>query len=304
MGVTRTPNFQLRLGVAIAVTALAVCFAAAGCRAQPRTAELTILYTNDIHGHQFPFDYDKLGKDEKAVGGAARRVALIRTLRSSTRNAVLVMDAGDFFTRGPLEEFKGEPDMAIMNAVPYNCMTLGNEDIKGFGGLDVLSRRLKQAAFPVVSANTLDKSTNKPIAAPYHIFDCKGLKVAVFGLTTQVVNSYKEAAGLEIADPVATARHTIAELEGKADVIIALTHLGYPNDLELAMSAPGIDVIIGGHSHTWIFQPTLVKSGWTGGPSRPNWWVGGTIVCQDGEWGKCVGRLDLTVRLAAGHGTG
>ena len=139
------------------------------------------------------------------------------------------------------------------------------------------------------------KSTHRLVTAPYHIFDCNGVRVGVFGLVTKAVAGYKEAADLEIADPVETARKMVAQLQGQADVIVALTHLGYPVDLDLAKSVPGINVIIGGHSHTWIFEPTPVEVGGPGADKRV------CIVCQDGEYGKCVGKLDLTLVPAEGH---
>ena len=134
-----------RLSAIAAILAIASALAAAGCCETKQTTSLTILYTNDVHGHQFPFDYDGLGRSEVGVGGAARRIALIRSLKASSQNPVLVMDAGDIFTRGPLARFKGEPEIAIMNAAPYDVMTLGNEDILGFAGLGTLLERLKQA---------------------------------------------------------------------------------------------------------------------------------------------------------------
>lgn len=266
----------------------------------PRYASLTILHTNDIHGHLFPFDYSALGSVETGVGGAARRAAMIRQMKGAAESPVLVMDAGDVFTRGPLADLKGVPDFAVMNAVPYDVMTLGNNEFKGASGLEgqrIMLDRIKQARFAVVSANVVDQATGKTIVPPYKIFRLGALKVGVFGLTAQRVAGYEQAKGLEIRDPLTTAKKITAELEGKANLIVALTHIGYPKDLELAATVPGIDVIIGGDSHTWLFEPTLVNDDKS---SLPTWGVGGTIVCQAGEWGKCVGKLELSLRLADG----
>ena len=282
----------------LCVVAAVVLPQALQCSEQPRYTALTILYTNDLHGHLFPFDYDKLGKLETEVGGAARRAALIRQLRGASDNPVLVMDAGDLFTRGPLADQKGVPDFAVMNAVPYDIMVLGNNDFKGAPGLEgrrIMFDRIKQAQFPVVSANVIDKATDKTIVPPYKIFDLDGLKVGVFGLTAQRVAAYEQARGLDVKDPITAARRIVSELQQKSDFIVALTHIGLPKDLELASTVPGIDVIIGGDSRTWLFQPMLVRDERS---NYPTWWIGGTIVCQDGEWGRCVGKLDLRLRLA------
>ncbi|MCE5198321.1 MAG: bifunctional UDP-sugar hydrolase/5'-nucleotidase [Armatimonadota bacterium] len=260
---------------------------------KPLPITLTILHTNDIHGHMFPFDYSKLGKGETDVGGAARRAALIRKLKKESGKRVLVMDAGDVFTRGPLAELHGVPDFAIMNAVPYDIMTLGNNEFKGADGPEaqqIMLDRIKQARFPVVAANVIDASTGKTIVPPYKILNVDGLRIGVFGVTASRVATYEQAKGLTIADPVETAKKTISEMEPKCDFIIALSHLGYPSDIELATRVPRIDVIIGGDSHTWLFQPTLVKHE----NAQPGW-IGGTIICQDGEWGKTVGKLYLTL---------
>lgn len=291
-GLSRSARILLSLAVALLLVAAPAC-----CAGQPRYLGLTILHTNDIHGHLFPFDYDALGKQESQVGGAARRAALIRQLKGSSANPVLVMDAGDVFTRGPLSDLKGVVDFEVMNAVGYDIMALGNNELKGAPGLEgrkIMFDRIRQARFPVVSANVFDQATGKTIVPEYEIFELGELKVGVFGLTAQRVAAYDQARGLDVRDPVAAARRVVAELEGRCNLIVALTHVGYPVDLEIAAAAPQIDVIIGGDSHTWLFDPTVVSSG----PGvRPDWSVGGVLVCQAGEWGKAVGKLDLSLRL-------
>lgn len=260
------------------------------------TTEFTILHTNDLHGHLFPFDYDSLGKVETDVGGAARRAALVRKLKKEAGHPVLVMDAGDAFTRGPLADLEGVPDFDVMNAVPYDIMVLGNNEFKGAGGLrgqKIMFERIKQARFPVICANVFDRSTGKTIVPRYKILDAGGLKVGVFGLTPPRVADYEQAQGLEIRDPVEVAKAIVPELERQCDFVVALSHAGYHLDLIIASLVPGIDVIIGGDTHTWLFEPTFVSHD---AGTGPEWWVRGTIVCQAGEWGKCLGRLDLSLR--------
>lgn len=266
---------------------------------QPQYLDLTILYTNDVHGHLFPFDYNGVGENETEVGGAARRAALIRQMKSAIEHPALVMDAGDVFQRGPLDDLRGVPDIEVMNAVPYDIMTLGNNEFRGALGIEgqkVILDRVTQAKFPIISANVVYRNTGKTMLSPYKILDCKGLRVGVFGVTAQRTGVYEQAQGLEFLDPIAAAKSMVLELKDKSDFIVALTHIGFPLDLELAMSVPEIDVIIGGDSHTWLFEPQLIQH--EDPNSRTNL-IGGTIVCQDGEWGKTLGKLDLKLRLSS-----
>ncbi len=262
---------------------------------------LTILHTNDVHGMLVPFDYTALGKNEKDVGGAARRVALIRKLKKESVKPAIVMDAGDVFVRGPMEKLEGVPDFDVMNSVPYDVMTLGNNEFKGDQytgkpspeGMKILERRMKQAHFPILCANVFYKDTGKPIALSYIIVQKEQMKIGIFGVTAPRIAGYAQTVALDVKDPIIIAKQIVAELEPKCSFIIALTHIGYDLDLQLAREIPSIDAIIGGDSHTWLPVPVPVKAL---NPVGPNWWIGGPIVCQDGEWGKCLGRLDLAVR--------
>ena len=260
------------------------------------TISLTILHTNDVHGMLMPFDYEALGMSEKSVGGAARRATLIRELKKEIKNPTIVMDAGDVFARGPWEHLLGVPDIEAMNMVPYDIMALGNSEfytISNSNTRTVLLDRIRQAKFPIVSANVFDKATGKTIVPAYKVLTFKELRVGILGLTTQKVASYPQAQSFEVRNPVDVAKQIVPELKDKCDFLIALTHIGYPADAALATAVPQIDLIVGGDTHTWVFQPTLVSSN---NRTYEPWEVGGTIVVQDGEWGKCVGRIDLKLR--------
>lgn len=260
---------------------LAVVCAFGQATGEPKALEITILHTNDIHGHLQPFSYDKHGKPEKDVGGAARRAALIRRIRKEAGHPVIVMDAGDLFARGKMN---GKLDFDVLNAIPYDIMTLGNNEFKGADGrkgLDILMARIKQARFPIVCANVFERATEKPLISPYRIIKAGGIRIGVIGLTAPRVGTYPQAKTLLIPDPIETAKLFVPELRAQCDFVIALTHIGYPLDIQLAATVPGIDVIIGGDSHTWIPKPTVVKQ---------------TIICQAGEWGVCLGRLDLKLK--------
>jgi len=283
--------------IVIAVAALIGVPTLAGADDQPRYFKLTILHTNDVHGHLFPFDYGK----EKNVGGVARRGSLIRSLRAEADWPMLVVDAGDIFTRGPLARiYRGEPDVAAMNVIPYDVITLGNNEFKGADGLEgqrVMRERIRQARFPVVCANVVETATGKPLVPPYVILSAGGRRIGIFGLTAPRVASYSQAEGLTIRDPVDTAKDIVPQLLQQADVVVALTHIGYDLDRKLAAKVPGIDLIVGGDSHTWLFKPVVVPIV----DSPQAFWVGGPVIVQDGEWGKCLGRVDLYMRRATGH---
>jgi 2',3'-cyclic-nucleotide 2'-phosphodiesterase (5'-nucleotidase family) len=125
-----------------------------------------------------------------------------------------------------------------------------------------------------------------------------GLRIGILGLLTQETRSYVGARGtVQIDDPIATARRALPDLRKQADVVVALTHLGIEKDRELARQAPGIDVIVGGHSHTLLARPEFVSRNSSTGSGG----VGGTIIVQDFQWGGTLGRLDLTLAPA---GTG
>jgi 2',3'-cyclic-nucleotide 2'-phosphodiesterase (5'-nucleotidase family) len=119
------------------------------------------------------------------------------------------------------------------------------------------------------------------------------MTIGIFGVTAPRIAEYAQTVALDVKDPIIVAKQIVAELEPKCNFIIALTHIGYDLDLQLAREIPSIDAIIGGDSHTWLPNPVPVKAL---NPVGPEWWVGGPIVCQDGEWGKCLGRLELAVR--------
>lgn len=291
------------LGIALCIW-LSLSLAIAGWSAEPpRYIGLTILHTNDIHGHLFPLDYyDNGDMHLRDVGGAARQAALIRQIKSTSPYPVLVMSAGDVFTRGPIRDFDGVPDFDVMNTIPYDVMTLGNNEFEGGDGLPgqkILFDRIKQAHFPVLCANVFYKANGKTIVPPYKIYDINGVKIGVFGLTAPRVATYSTAEGLDVRDPNVIAKQIVSELREKADFIIALTHIGYDyGDLPLVAAVPGIDVIIGGDSHTWLSQPTLVPEG---KDDAPSFCVKGTIIDQTGEHGVAVGRIDLRLRHAEGH---
>ena len=285
---------------------------------------LVVLHTNDIHSHLFPF----LRADSGLVGGAAARNDLIARERARTPD-VLLLDAGDVVQGTPVYNlFRGEPDMKAMASAKYDAVTLGNHDLDD--GPRAWLRLVRLAGYPALSANVFaaadspwvnpdaedvpaaarrgarwvggarvsDAAPLRYLARPYLIRPWRGKRIAIFGLTTRDLARivlFSRNGGVAVADPIAVARILVPELRAKADYVIAVTHLGVSVDKDLASKVPGIDLIVGGHSHTALFSPVYAGRG-----SDP--WLGGTPIVQTGAWGDRLGRT--VIRLSGGRPAG
>ncbi len=287
-------QFLLRLFQTLAV--LFLCGCAALPHGDPAPQNLTILHTNDHHG--------RFWKNRKDEGGLAARKTVVDRVRAEVAargGHVLLLDAGDINTGVPESDMlDAEPDIRGMNAMGYDAMAVGNHEFDN--PLPVLRKQEGWMNFPLLAANIYDSSGQRLFAA-YHLFRLPGLTVAVFGLTTEttaIVGNPENIRGLTFRPAVDEARELIPKLRSQADVVVALTHLGYAeNELPgiplsgsetLAKAVPGIDLIVDGHSHTALDAPV-----------REN----GTVIVQAGEHGKYVGRVDLLrdkgrVRLTGG----
>ncbi len=231
---------------------------------QAQELRIQILGTTDMHGHLLAQDTFSL---QPAAQGWAKIATLIRRQQALNPNTILV-DSGDTLQGEPVNYVRTvlrpdlpEPSIAVMNALGYAAMAVGNHDFDF--GLPNLRAAEKQARFPLLSANTLDRSGN-PAFLPYRLLVVAGVRVALVGLTTPKTPAMTEPGnieGLSFADLVATARSLVPRLRERerADVVIALVHsgLGLPNApdraedgaLRLAEEVPGLDAIFAGHSH-------------------------------------------------------
>ena len=252
---------------------------------------LTILHTNDVHSRLDPFPMD--GSRNAGKGGVARRSTLIRQIRQEQKN-VLLFDAGDIFQGTPyFNLYKGEPEILAMNQLGYDAGTIGNHDFDG--GIDNMVTQFGKAKFPILIANYDFKNTVMDgRTKPYQVFQKDGIRVGVFGLGIQPLglipkDAYKETVYI---DPIETSTYTAQRLrtEEKCDYVICLSHLGYkydgPNisDTVLAAKTKNIDLIIGGHTHTFLDAPVAVNNL----DGQPVW------INQVGFAGINLGRLDLT----------
>ena len=235
----------------------------------PETKKITILHTNDVHSHIDPFPADH--PRNANMGGAARRAALIENIRKEEEN-VLLLDAGDIFQGTPyFNYYGGELEFKLMSMMQYDLATMGNHDFDN--GIDGFYAQLPHAEFEFVSANYDFKNTVlNEIVKPYKIFNKDGIKIGIFGLGVELdglvdKKLYKETVynnPIEVAQDMSK----ILKEEQKCDLVICLSHLGYSyknepykvSDLELAKKTKNIDLIIGGHTHTFLEKPVVEKN--------------------------------------------
>ncbi|MDG2431536.1 metallophosphatase [Flavobacterium sp.] len=253
---------------------------------------LTILHTNDVHSHIDPFPADD--PRNANMGGVARRAALIESVRNENPN-VLLLDAGDIFQGTPyFNYYGGELEFKLMSMMQYDLSTIGNHDFDN--GLQGLFAQMPHAKFEFVSANYDFKNTVMDgLVKPYKIFNKNGIKVGVFGIGIELNGLVDKKMYLETvySDPVEASQEMVRILkkEQGCDIVICLSHLGYnyknePNkisDLKLAALTKDIDLIIGGHTHTFLDKPTVVKN-------LDNQDV---LVNQVGCYGINLGRIDF-----------
>jgi len=251
--------------------------------------DLVILHTNDTHSNIEPLTSGR----NKGFGGVQRRANFIDSL-SKVHPNVLLLDAGDYNQGTPYYTlFKGELEVKLNNAMGYDATCLGNHEFDD--GQSLLASRLKNANYVTLCANYDFRNTPlEGIVKPYTIINKGGKKIGIFGLLLDL-NGYvnkKHRENLVYKDPVKTANKIarILKQRERCDLVIALTHIGFDADREdqlsdqtLAKYSKNIDIIIGGHSHTFLQKPVLMK----------NRHGKGVIVNQAGTAGVYVGRLDI-----------
>jgi 5'-nucleotidase len=253
--------------------------------------ELVILHTNDTHSQITP-QTTGAGKN---LSGYERREQYINKVRAENKNVIL-LDAGDFSQGTPyFTIFKGDVEIELMNTLGYDAVCLGNHEFDN--GQKELARRIDNAKFPFVCANYDFETGKSPLAGkvqPYTIIERAGKKIGVIGvlLTLKGLVSPKNAEGIKYEHPYKIINNLALELKNneKCDLVILLTHVGYdhgreqsPSDDMLAANSENVDIIIGGHSHTYIKKPAVIK----------NKLGKNVIVVTAGEKGENVGRLDI-----------
>ncbi len=272
--------------------------------ADGKSLKLVLLHSNDHHGR---FWQNKRGE----YGMAARKTLIdqIRMQQTSLGNRVLLLSGGDINTGVPESDLQdAEPDFLGMNIIGYDAMAIGNHEFDN--PLEVLQKQQSWVDFPFLSANIYSKSNGKRLFKPYKLFAYDGLKIAVIGLTTDDtirIGNPEYLDDIEFRSPIEEAMSLLPQLRSEADMVIALTHMGhYKNaehgvnaagDVALARAVPGIDIIIGGHSQEPVCMDdsgNYDQNFSAGKPCKPDQ-QNGTWIVQAFEWGKYLGRADLTL---------
>ncbi|MEP2277865.1 metallophosphatase [Maribacter sp.] len=251
---------------------------------------ITILHTNDVHSHVDAFPNDHA--DFPGLGGLARRAGLVDSIRKENPHTFL-FDAGDIFQGTPYFNFYGgELEFKLMSMLNYDATTIGNHDFDN--GIDGLLAQMPYAKFNFISANyDFSNTVLDGLTQPYKIYEKDGIKVGVYGLGIKLdglvtKQLYKETVFLDPYE-LATDMETKLKEEEKCDLVICLSHLGYeyssqkPDDLKLAKKTKYTDLIIGGHTHTFLDKPTIVSNA----AERD------VLVNQVGCFGVNLGRIDF-----------
>ena len=234
---------------------------------------LQIFYVNDFHGFAEPY---QAGTNEPPLGGIAYLAGAVD--RARQKQGSLLLAGGDMIQGNSWANlFQGKSSIDVMNAMKFDAMVVGNHEFDF--GPKVLKERVAQARFPVLGANV----KGVPGLKAYVIKNLQGVKIAIIGVVTPdtpFTTHPRNVAGLTFSTPESAVKKYLKELKGRADIIVVLSHCGFQADKELAARVPGIDVIVGGHSHTKMLQPEL---------------VGQTIIVQAWEHAKALGILNLKV---------
>lgn len=253
---------------------------------------LEVLHTNDTHSCIMPLNPNLADTAVAGRGGFLRRVAMIKEERAKNPDLLLI-DSGDFSQGSPFYTmFKGDVEVGLMNLMGYDAVTIGNHEFDF--GLENMARIFKMAKFPVVCANyDFTGTCVEGLVKPYVIIKRNGLKIGLFGLSPQLEGlvDLSKCKGVTYLDPIEVGNRVAAELkhDKKCDVVICVSHLGWlrpdeMGDQKLLASSKDIDLVLGGHSHSYFKALRYVNN--ANGKAVP--------VDQNGKNAMYVGKLTLS----------
>jgi 5'-nucleotidase len=255
-----------------------------------RNGKLTLAFMNDTHTHLYPWKDEKNGRE---YGGAARWATLINQIRREA-GEVLFLHAGDMLVgsdnnyligkvpnweRLPLYGYRGLLEIPLFEMLGLDAACFGNHEFDY--GLYWNYHLFRQASFDLLAANVTlrpvpaGSSYEPPHYKPYQLYEKGNFRIGVIGMLT---HEFIKTPQIKVGDPAETAAPLVEQLKKECDIVIVLSHLGVEPDMQLASGVPGIDIIVGGHSHTHLPEPRMVN---------------GTIITQTRCYGEFVGRLDL-----------
>ena len=255
--------------------------------------QLTILHTNDTHSTVLPLNPNLEDTMKAGRGGYLRRVVMIQEERKKDPD-LLLFDSGDFSQgSGYYTMFKGDVEVGLMNQMGYDAATIGNHEFDF--GLDNMARIFKMAKFPIVCTNyDFTGTVCEGIVKPYIVLKRKGVKIGIFALAPKMrgLVSDKNCVGVKYLDPAKVALETAAMLkkEQKCDMVICISHLGWEiggdDDNQMIAHSRDIDLVLGGHSHTYLEKLEYVKN--MDGKPVP--------VDQNGKHGIFVGKILVNLK--------
>lgn len=290
-------EFIKAIGIAGAAIVVAPSYLM-GASAKKELIRLTILHTNDMHSHIDPFPLN----DPKypGLGGIEKRAALIRDIRATEEN-VLLLDAGDVFQGTPyFNIYGGELEFKLMSKMGYDACTIGNHDFDN--GLQGLKKMMPHANFPFINCNyDFTNTVLDGAIIPHKIIIKSGLKIGVFGIGVELTGlvdkkNYGETKYIEPIE-IANDKAKFLRKEKGCNLVICLSHLGHSyrtkkvSDLVLAKKSKHIDLIIGGHTHTFLDKPIEIKN-----KSHKT-----VLVTQAGWAGINLGRVDYEIYLKSSY---
>lgn len=254
--------------------------------------QLLILHTNDTHSCVIPLNPNLADTMLAGRGGFLRRAAMIDQMRTEDKE-LLLLDSGDFSQGSPYYTmFKGDVETELMNIMGYDAATIGNHEFDF--GLDNMARLFKKVNFPIVCANyDFTGTVVEGLVKPYVVIKRKGVKIGIFGLSPKLEGLVMAStcAGVKYLDPIKTANDIADKLknEEKCDIVICLSHLGWDeaglNDMEMMAKTRNIDLVLGGHSHSYFQKLNYVRN--LDGKEIPN--------DQNGKHGIFVGKVTLNL---------
>ncbi len=270
------------LTIAVAVTLTAAA----------KGRQLLILHTNDTHSCVLPLNPNLADTMLAGRGGFLRRAAMIDQMRKEDKD-LLLLDSGDFSQGSPYYTmFKGDVETELMNIMGYDAATIGNHEFDF--GLENMARIFRKAKFPIVCANyDFTGTVVEGLVKPYVIIKRKGVRIGIFGLSPKLdgLVMASTCAGVRYSDPIKTANAVADKLknEEKCDVVICLSHLGWDeaglNDMEMMAKTRNIDLVLGGHSHSYFKTLNHVRN--LDSKDVPN--------DQNGKHGIFVGKITLSL---------
>ena len=291
----------LSLAMAAVIVGIPVTADAEGKLKEGEKFELTILQTNDFHGHLD--DVVTLNDGTLHHNSIAKYATIIEDVRNNEEN-VLLVDGGDVFLRGEFQARQGELETSLLKEIGYDAMVLGNNDFRVFpageGTPDSRYEQLKDyqrnVNFPILTGNVINKETGKYIqnVKPWTSFTFAGVKVGMIGLTSMKpeLRGWDDVEDLDFIEPVEALNTLLPEVSAKSDINIVLSHAGNPEDHKLA-KVPGVSAVIGADTHKVIKTPEYEFNG--------EWNV--PITQAGGEQENYLGRLDLTFEVVDGKKT-